>query len=153
MSLASQLSPDRAQSVIYTQLLNDGIPDPLATLVTAQSGHETNGWTSNVFLQNNNAFGYGFTGSSYKAYDSVEASADELAAYLGRRVADGSFPDLSTITTADQYAALLKQAGYYGDTTTNYAAGIARWFAANIPLASGTLGIIAAGLLFWYLAK
>jgi len=147
MSLASQLTPGQSEDIIFNELVAQGIPQTLAQLVTAQSGHETAGWTSNVYLIDNNAFGYGFTGVSYKSYTSVEASADDLAAYLQRRVADQSFPPLDQITTADQYAGLLQSAGYYTDSLSNYENGIANWLNTNLKVVaaagSGLLIIFA----------
>lgn len=135
---------------IYAALQNgtdtnpSGIPDPLAQFMVDQSAHETNGWTSNFFVQNNNCFGYScVTGSQWQDgcsssvadngvtvgnYDTIEDSCGELVDWIYRRVASGAFPsDLTTITTSDQYAQLLKSAGYYGDTEANYAAGLKKW--------------------------
>lgn len=155
MSIAANLTPDQSQQLIYQVIRNAGIPDPLAFFVVAQSGHETNGWTSPVYLADNNAFGYGFNGSSYKQYDTVEESATDIVGYINRRVNDGSFPDLSTITTADQYATLLKNAksgAYYGDTESNYSAGISRWFDDNLKLiAGGSVAILIFGIFLFVL--
>lgn len=155
MSVANNLTPDQSQQVIYSELLSAGIPPALAVLVTAQSGHETAGWTSHVYLTDNNAFGYGYNGSTYKQYSSVEASADDLADYLARRENEGSFPALDTITDPAQYAALLKNAGYYTDSQTTYTNGILNYMntalqtltatVANNPIPSG---IIAVFLIF-----
>lgn len=141
MSLATQLTPDQSEQLIFSSLVSGGIPQTLAQLVAAQSGHETAGWTSNVYLTDNNAFGYGYNGTSYKVYAAVEDSAADLVGYLNRRVADGSFPPLDQITTPDQYAALLKQAGYYSDTETNYLNGLENWLNDNL----GTVAVVAGG--------
>lgn len=123
---------------------NPGLPQPLAGFLVDQSAHETNGWTSNFFVNNNNCFGYSCSSSSQYQngcssgnadngvqvgnYDSIEDSVSEIIDWIYRRVAQGKFPsDLSTITTSDQYAQLLKAAGYYGDSSSNYAAGLKRW--------------------------
>jgi Mannosyl-glycoprotein endo-beta-N-acetylglucosaminidase len=155
MSLAIDLAPDQSEKIIYAELLSAGIPPALAVLATAQSGHETGGWTSHVYKTDNNAFGYGYTGTSYKQYPSVEASADDLADYLARRENEGSFPALGTITDPGQYAMLLKSAGYYTDSESNYQAGIMNYInnalsaaveivAAN-PIPSG---IVAVFIIF-----
>lgn len=156
MSIAKDLTPVQSQSVIYSELLNQGIPDPLAKLVTAQSGHETNGWTSSVYLNDNNAFGFGYDGvSSYYGYNSVEESVADLAAWLGYKYSLGKFPALSTVTTADQYAQLLKANSYYGDTVSNYTSGIKRWFSDNIEIIAGSISIVAlaaiAFVMWWAL--
>jgi len=123
---------------------NPGLPQLLASFLVDQSAHETNGWTSGFFLSNNNCFGYAcYAGSDWQNgcssnvadngvsvgnYNSIEDSVSEIVDWIYRRVDDGKFPaDLSTITTSDQYAQLLKNAGYYGDTESNYAAGLKRW--------------------------
>lgn len=151
MSYAVDLSPSQSENIIYSRLRAGGIPDPLAKFVTAQSGHETDGWTSDVYMNDNNAFGYGFNGSSYKVYPSgIEASVDDIIGYLNRRVSQSGWPPLVQITTADQYAQLLKSSHYYEDTEANYLGGILRWFNNNLmwigPLTIG-LAIFAFYLL------
>lgn len=124
--------------------VNQGIPETLANIAVAQSAHETGGWTSNFFVNNNNAFGYscvpgakwqngcsvGSADNGIKVgnYDSIEDSAQELVDWIYRRINDGEFPsDLDSITTSDQYSKLLKNAGYYGDTYQNYATDVKKW--------------------------
>ena len=127
--------------------VNQGLPERLAQLLVEQSAHETNGWTSNFFVHGNACFGYSCVpGSKWQSgcsasnadngakvgyYNSVEDSTQEVVDWIYRRVKDGKFPsDLTTITTSDQYASLLKNAGYYGDTEENYVTGLKKW--ANI---------------------
>lgn len=155
------------EQIIYTQLLTDGMPEQLALLIVAQSKHETANYTSSVFKSCNNAFGYKYVGQklalsacnnapeggSYAKYATVGDSAREIAQWIKRRQAEGRFPaNLATITTAEQYAGLLKMAGYYGDSVTNYTAGLLNWFKTNItPIAgiSGTAIALAAIALFF----
>lgn len=119
----------------------DGMPSTLSTLIAAQAAHETANFTSRVFVQNNNCFGYKAIpgaiwqegsgrmspeGNAYALYSSVANSVHELTAWIRRRQKEGKFPpDLTTITTPLGYASLLKVCGYYGDTTQNYTAGLA----------------------------
>ena len=145
MSLAIDLTPDQSEQLIYSQLIGYGFPDAFSKLVTAQSGHETNGWTSNVYLSDNNGFGYGYTGSGYTSYDSVEDSVQDVAGYIQRKVDAGVFPDPSTITDPDQWAQLLKNADYYTDNESTYANGISRWFNDNLSTVVG----ISAGLIIF----
>ena len=149
-----------AGQTIYNVLRGDGVPDPLSSFVVAQAKHETNNFTSNVFKTCNNAFGYKAVynalsctqspeGGSYEFYPGgVVDSAHEIARYLFRRVNDGSFPPLTQITTPEQYAVLLKSAGYYGAPVSEYAAGIIRWFEKYSPgiIGAGSLLLIAAGI-------
>jgi Mannosyl-glycoprotein endo-beta-N-acetylglucosaminidase len=155
MNLATDVTPDQAQTIIYTTAISSGIPDPLAKLIVAQSGHETNGWTSNVWLNNNNGFGYGYTGTGYKMDGSIEESVGDIVGWISRRQAEGNFPaDLTTITDADTYATLLRNSGYYTDTESNYAAGIVRWFNNNLQVVGiGIVGILGIGIAAYFLFK
>jgi hypothetical protein len=191
MGNSHRLSPSKNKAAkmsnytdqIYNQLIsgspnNPGIPQTLAQIVTAQSQHESANYSSNVFTNAKNAFGYKYyAGSPYQSgnfegyamYSSINDSVNEIIDYLYRRQADGSFPDLSTITTPDQYANLLKNAGpgaYFEDTVLNYASGIAKYLATDVfqPItnlassaASGNLTSIAilagAGLGIYFLLK
>lgn len=151
--LAASSTPAQSESGIYSTLVGIGLPDQFARLVTAQSGHETNGWTSPIYLAYNNAFGYGVDGTgAITGYEQVEDSVQDVVGWLVRKQDAGQFPDFSTITTPDQYATLLKAAGYYGDTETNYAAGIQRWFNANLTAAAGIgVGAVLVVALVIYL--
>lgn len=147
--------------IIYSTLKGNGVPDPLASFVVAQAKHETDGFTSNVFNTCNNAFGYKATGSapacsqapeggSYRYYRDVLESTNDLTGYLFRRVADGKFPPLNQITSSDQYATLLKNAGYYGDQESVYAAGLRKWFVDYSPLIGAGMILLAAVLYILY---
>ena len=136
--------------------VNPGLPDPLASIVLAQTAHESGGYTSNVFRVDNNTNGYKFVGSRYQSgyglkspegdyyghYRTLQDNIYELVDWIYRRRNEGVFPDLRTITTPDQYALLLKKAGYFGDNVENYTAGLKRWLSQN-PAAVG----IGGGLL------
>ena len=123
--------------------VNKGLPATLANLLVAQAAHETSNFTSRFFRDYNNAFGYSYAGSRYQSgaggiadngqpigvYPSVADSTREVVDWIYRRQREGKFPaDLATITTPEQYAKLLKDAGYYGDTLSNYTAGLKRFF-------------------------
>jgi uncharacterized FlgJ-related protein len=138
-----------ASQRIYNQAIagsdnNPGLPATLANFLVGQSANETAGWTSDFFVNNNNCFGYSCdSGSQYQDgcsagnadngvqvgnYDSIEDSTKEIVDWIYRRVSDGKFPsDLTTITSADQYATLLKNAGYYQSAESSYAANISAW--------------------------
>lgn len=140
-------TPDQ---IIYSTLLSNGIPDALALIQVAQSKWETAEggipYQSPNFLNNNNAFGYGYNGSTYKHDDSIEESAQDIADYTFARLNDGSFPDLDTITDIDQYATLLKNAkpgAYYQDTETNYSRGLTSYYVDNIALPAPGVANIA----------
>lgn len=145
-------------STIYNTALANGIPAALAALLVAQSKHETNNFTSSVFWDCNNGFGYSAVRSHcpghsfYQNYSSLEESVNEICNYLKRRVNDGSFPDLDTITQPEQYAALLKSVGYYSDSLQNYANGLITWFQNNPQKATG-FGLIAIGVITYFILK
>ena len=129
-----------------------GLPAALSWLLVAQAKHETGNFTSNFFRKYNNLFGYSYVpgavyqsgpgtvadnGQPIAAYSSPEKSVYELIDWLHRRRNEGKLPDFNTIISPDQYAQLLKNAGYYGDTVSNYAAGLKRFFLDNPTLVSG----------------
>lgn len=151
---------------IYGQARAGGLPSALSNLVVAQARHETADFTSNVFRNCKNFFGYKYVGQSgaasctqapeggsYAIYPELAGSVNELIAWIRRRQNDGTFPkDLSTITTAAQYAQLLKGAGYYGDPVAVYAAGLRR-FAVNYGAVISFGGVLVAGLVWWYFSR
>lgn len=119
-----------------------GLPPALSNLVVSQARHETNNFTSNSFVKFNNGFGYKYTGNKwqsgmgvrspegdfYAAYANIENSTREIVDWIYRRMREGKFPaNLGDIRTPEQYATLLKNAGYYGDDLENYIAGLKRW--------------------------
>ncbi len=160
-----------ADQVIYNRLvsgddINAGIPDLLARILVAQSQWETGNYSSDVFLNANNAFGYKYTGASrwqtgsyrgYGVYQGVDQSAAELLDYIWRRVDEGSFPgDLDTITTPGQYVALLGNAGYFEDSVSHYANGVQSYFGSFTPdsVGVGSLAIAAiSGFLLYSALK
>lgn len=152
MDTAQNVTPDQAQQIIYTYLrTNYALPDPISKLITAQSGHETDGWTSNVWFKYNNGFGYGYQGNGvYYSYPSIQDSIDDLVGWLDRHAAG-----YENFTDPDQYATALKNAGYYTDMESNYANGITRWFNDNLQLVAGAsvMVLVGIGLLIWALRK
>jgi len=140
------------QDYIYGVALQDGMPAQLAALIAAQAAHETGNFTSSVFLSCNNAFGYNAVRSAcpghavYQNYSTVSDSVHELTAWINRRLKEGNFPPLQSITTASQYANLLKINGYYSDTVSNYTNGIERYL-KSVP-GGGSFMLVAGIILF-----
>jgi len=153
---------------------NPGLPNTLAALLVAQSQHETGNYTSNFFRNYNNAFGYAYyPGSLYQngpgtiadngkpiaSYASVEDSTKELIDWIYRRVKEGKFPaNLATITEPDQYAALLKSAGYFGDTLQTYTNGLKYYFTRVLeiiekPTAQIAMLAVVGFILYYYMRK
>jgi hypothetical protein len=131
---ATNTTPDQAQQIIYDTLRTGyDLPDAIAKIITAQSGHETAGWTSNVYLTLNNCFGFGYVGGgAYNGYNSIEDSVSDVVNWLSNNV-----PNFQAITDPDTYATALKAAGYYTDTETNYAQGIENYINNNLQLVVG----------------
>lgn len=155
---------------IYNKALADGMPTILATFIVAQARHETGNYTSNVFNTCNNAFGYKWVGqstangpcvqspelNSYAKYVSLEDSVHELTLWIKRRQAEGKFPaNLASITTPDQYAALLKESGYYGASLQTYLNGLLAALQKLGQLAVSPTGgavllvLVAIGIIIW----
>jgi len=127
-----------------TKVNPTGLPPVLSSLLAAQAAHESGNFTSNFFIKYNNAFGYSYSPNSIyqigsgtladnnapiAVYKGIEDSTREIVDWIYRRVKEGKFPkDLSTIQTPAQYAALLKSAGYYTDTVSNYTNGLEKFF-------------------------
>jgi hypothetical protein len=152
---------------VFDQARRDGMPSMLSQCIVGQAGHETNGFSSSVFQSCNNAFGYKWVGQStadgactgspegdyYARYSNIEQSTHELTQWIRRRQAESIFPaDLSTITSPAQYAQLLKDAGFYGDSVNNYAMGVLRWM-QQLPVsvggaASGIFLLVAGVMIF-----
>lgn len=137
---------------VYNAAIADGIPGPLALLIVAQSKHESGNYTSPVFASCNNSFGYTTTGSNscdghgdYKLYNSIEDSTHDVTGWIYRRLNEGNFPALATITDPTQYATLLHDNGYYTDSIYNYAKGLISWYDANIQ------GVAAGGGLLLFI--
>lgn len=142
---------------VYNTAIADGMPPPLALLIVAQSKHESNNYKSAIFLSCYNSFGYKSVRSAcpghedYQDYNSIVESTHEVTAWIKRRLNEGRFPPLNQITTPGQYAQLLKENGYYGDTVANYLQGLERWFTGNLgTIATVSIAGIAMGLIIFY---
>lgn len=134
---------------IYNTAARDGMPVILASLLVGQSKHETGNYQHRFFTVGNNAFGYSYdpkskwqldkggpkadNGVQIAQYASVENSVHEITDWIRRRQGEGKFPqDLKTIDDPDEYSHLLKAAGYYQDSESNYAADLARYFYSSV---------------------
>lgn len=158
----------RAAALTGTPTNPKGVPPILADLLVAQSKHETGDYTSRAFTLDNNAFGYTYVsggrwqigpgiiadnGEPVAKYASIEDSTAEIVDWIYRRINEGTFPaNLGDITTPERYAQLLKDAGYYGDTVSNYLRGLKRWFQENPE--TGSAAIVALLVIsVWALRK
>lgn len=150
------------ENIIYNTAVKNDIPRNMALLLVSQSKHETDNFSSKVFVQNKNMFGYKYVkgakyqssagrtsteGDPYANYETYENSVLELVAYLKRRVAEKKFPPLNEIANFTQYATLLRKAGYYGDPLPVYISGLRRWFNSDIGKATGGIAVLCIILL------
>lgn len=162
--------------IIYEQArqgtpVNPGLPDRLASYLVAQACHETGDFTSPIFEDDNNAFGYSYVGSRYQAgpgrmadngqyaahYRTVRDSVRELVDWIYRRRNEGIFPaNLQAVASLSQYVSLLKRSSYFEDSEANYFAGSQRCFESlvltrqvnpAVPLILSSL-LLAAGAAF-----
>lgn len=156
--------------MIYEQgrqgtVINPGLPDELALYLVAMACHETGDFTSNIFLDDNNAFGYSYVpGARYQEgpgrladngqyaahYRNVRDSVRELIDWIYRRKAEGIFPaNLRAITSPSQFVSLLKQSSYFQDAETNYLRGVERCFESLVltPFADPAIAPILGSLL------
>lgn len=135
----------------------------LAKFMTVQSQHETANYTSKVFKENLNAFGYKrFVGSAYQLgsgrlspegdtyarYASVKDSAFEVAAWIGRRKTA-----FAKVKSADEYVHTLKANGYFGDKESNYLAGVKKYLASfSTPtlVGIGLVPVLLIGFLIYH---
>lgn len=138
------------EQTILNILKLSGFPVTLSQIILAQAKHETGNFTSPVYQDCNNAFGYSaYQGhgacqghSFYRHYPSLIESTHELVGWIERRQWEGNFPlDLNEIKTAAQYAELLKENGYYEDSLANYKNGLERWL-DYLPGATTGIGVM-----------
>lgn len=144
-------STSSIQKQVYDGFREMGINPILSKMAVAQTMHETNNYTSNVFVKNNNLGGMKFTGRPpqsplvgtvaprnewgsqtkpqyYAKYATVKDSAKDQARWYINRIA--SFNGVTNVIT---FAQALKNLHYYTDTVTNYASGLTRRFNALEP--------------------
>lgn len=130
MTTAQQQAYDAA---IYQQATSQGIPQAVAQNIVAQARHESGDYTSNVFENTNNAYGYGLyagspwqTGGEFEGfaeYTNIQNSTGEIVDWLKRREAEGKL-SISSLTTPEAYATALHNQGYFTDTLDNYINGM-----------------------------
>lgn len=129
---------------IRLQVISRGLPPNFQKLLVAQAKHETANFSSNAFKKNNNLYGYksvkgakwqtgaGITsseGNAYAHYASIEDSVNEVIDWIKRRQKEGKFPADLRMINSSEYAQLLKNSGYYGDTVANYTRGLNHYLA------------------------
>ena len=117
---------------IYGLLKLYGLPDDIARLATMQAAHETAGFQSAIYHENNNAFGYKFVGQKlatgenrgHATYKTVSDSVKEFVGWWNRRRLEDPFPMQFNIGSFANY---LKKHRYYEDSPVNYSRGMEHW--------------------------
>lgn len=134
--------------LIYNTAIKEGFNPTVAKLIVAQARFESADYTSNVFKLNNNTSGMKFIGQPlatrgslapanertcggncngdyYAKFKSVADSASDKISRLYNITMRGVTPQqLRDAKDADEFAALLKQRGYYGSDVASYARGL-----------------------------
>jgi Mannosyl-glycoprotein endo-beta-N-acetylglucosaminidase len=112
---------DQAKQLSQKVSEQTGIP---ADLIFSQWAHETGDFTNRGSTQLNNLAGInvpGGKGQDYRKFDSLEEFGNYYT-YLMRK--SGPYSSARNAKTPEQFAAALKAGGYYGDSESNYAAGL-----------------------------
>lgn len=152
MNTSTNTTPAQAQQIIYSFLRTAyNLPDQISKIITAQSGHETAGWTSNVYLTLDNAFGFGYTGGgNYYAYNSIEDSVSDVVNWLSNNV-----PGFQNITDPDVYATAIRAKGYFTDNLSTYENGLQNWFNSDLALGAGigVGGVLVLSVLIYFMIK
>jgi len=107
-----------------------GLGTNLTKLITAQAAHETGGFTSSIYRNNNNAFGMKYAGQNtargekngYAYYNTVYESIQDYYKWYLRHspwllMFDG-------LVNPAMFVAWLKKGGYFEDTVENYKKGV-----------------------------
>lgn len=106
---------------VYKALIRRGIknPDVVHDHIMRQFSHESLYGTSRQARVNHNYAGVGYNGSSYYHYDSDEEFIEDYLNLMQKR-----YGSALAATNIDQWAAALKDKGYYEDTLQNYSRGL-----------------------------
>lgn len=161
-------------STVYNVAKSEGATDTFARLVVSQFTHESNNFTSNVFKKNNNPLGMkvpakrkspfilgaGTSAPSnegstpYAKFASLADATRDLFHWLRYNKIN-----FDAIYSPGQYAAILKQKGYYGDSQENYTNALNRFFKqfakVSFPGGGGSLVVLVlvSVVVIYYLTK
>jgi flagellum-specific peptidoglycan hydrolase FlgJ len=117
---------------LYNILIANGFAWQQARLIVAQAAHETAGFTSPVFLTNNNPFGMKEakvrqttargTRLGHAWYNSIEEAVQDYKLWWQYNRM------LSFYGSAEVFANVLKTKGYYEASISEYVKGMNYWF-------------------------
>ena len=163
------MTAQQLDNLIYQQAKKRGASDALARLVVQMARHETGNYSSKVFLENNNAFGYKYVkgakwqsgagrmspeGNNYARYRSVNDSVNEVMDWMARREKQGLFK-MNSLTDSTAFANALKSGNYYGAPVSQYKRGLDAADDKIVIAAAGGLAglLVVAGLIVLYNRK
>lgn len=126
-----KMSTSTNSSTVYNLFLTSGFNETLSKFATAQAAHETAGFTSALFLANNNCFGMKYSGqvnadkhekNGFADYSDINHSVADLIAWYSRhRTNIFSLPLF--INTLESYVKFLKNNDYFEADETAYLKG------------------------------
>ena len=119
----------------YNYLLSIGVQENFARMLIAQAAHETGGFRSRIYLQNNNLFGMRMPRirktvavrelDTYAYYNSSFDSLDDMILWLNAR---RSFNHAVLNMNIENYTRWLREQAFYEDTHENYSRGVQQWY-------------------------
>jgi uncharacterized FlgJ-related protein len=115
---------------VYQLLIEAGFNYFQAQLITAQAAHETANFTSTVFIQNKNLFGYKFVGQKiakgerygHAYYESIEDSIQDYKRYYNLNKYPSSFAGVVEFVKA------LKEKHYFEAPEQEYINGVRHFY-------------------------
>jgi hypothetical protein len=113
---------------VFNSLLNAGLSYQLSTYAVAQAAHETAGFNSDLFINNNNCFGMKNADlSQYRNYPTIDDSVQSFVNWFTyHRAIWSSMP--YTITSIEDYVRFLKSQNYFEANEAAYLAGMKYYF-------------------------
>jgi hypothetical protein len=111
---------------VYLRLIEAGFTPITAQYITAQSAHETANFTSKIFTENHNLFGYTYAGqkiaagekSGYALYKNIADSISDYKRYYLLRGYPRVFPSIT------EFVSTLKRNGYFEAPLQEYISGV-----------------------------
>lgn len=117
---------------IYSLLIGRQFSTKQARFIVAQAAHETAGFTSDIYKENNNCFGMKLarvrkttaTGENkgHAVYRNIEDCIEDFKIYYI------NFQYLPTYQNIEAYVEALKKRGYFEDNLNNYIQGCQYWY-------------------------
>lgn len=115
---------------VYLRLIEAGFTPITAQYITAQAAHETANFTSTIFLQNNNLFGYKYAGqkaaqgekNGHALYADIGKSIEDYARYFYLR----GYPKVFNSIT--DFVTVLRKNGYFTAPLVEYIEGVKHFY-------------------------